>query len=281
MSTPTVEHHYASPGLIDRIENGLAKLGKSTTTLTIDDLAPVDEFHVRGAAATAELIQLLAPTPGMQVLDLGSGLGGPARRLARATGCAVTGVDLSADYCAAGTALTAWCGLSDLVHLQPGDVTDLAALADASFDAAWTIHVGMNIADKEAFYRAVQRVLKPGAAFLIYDVFSATDQAIHFPVPWAKTAESSFLATIDEALLYLTQAGFAQLTVHDKTDAGLAFLERSISQRAQPATQQVAPPPLGLHVVVGPIFRTMIQSLHRNFAEHRVQLAAIHALRAG
>lgn len=277
----SLKTHYAASGLISRIEAGLAQLGKhpsalrpdnpSPDNLSPDDLTPIDEFHVRGPAATAELIALLAPTAQMHVLDVGSGLGGPARRLARATGCRVTGVDLSEDFCATGAILNEWTGLSQQVKLTPGDATDLAQFQAAIFDAAWTIHVGMNIADKIACYSEVFRVLKPGAPFVIYDVLTTGDQAIHYPVPWAQTAAISFLVTRTALKATLAQAGFTVTTVEDHTTKALAALERAVKQQSQ----QTAPPPLGLHLVLGPIVRTMVQTLHQNFAEQRVELLAV------
>lgn len=263
--------HYAAPGLISRIEAGLAQLGKHPPALEPDDLSAVDEFHVRGPAATAELISLLAPTAEMHVLDVGSGLGGPARRLARATGCRVTGVDLSESYCAVGTTLNEWTGMSEQVKLTPGDATDLAQFQAATFDAAWTIHVGMNIANKIACYSEVFRVLKSGAPFVIYDVLTTGDQAIHFPVPWAQTAATSFLVTRAELTMILAQVGFTVTTIEDHTTKALAGLERAAAQQSQ----QTAPPPLGLHLVLGPVVRTMVQTLRQNFIEQRVELVAV------
>lgn len=274
MTTTVIQTHYSSPDLMKRIEQGLQAMGKDRDSITLDDLAPVDEFHVRGAAATADLIQLLAPTAKMHVLDLGSGLGGPARRLTQTSGCSVTGIDLSESYCATAAMLTQWCGLDKQVRFQRGNVTDLSAFQAATFDAAWTIHVGMNVADKTTFYQEVYRVLKPGAAFVIYDVFTMGGQHINFPVPWAQTQESSFLLTLDEGLAHLAKTGFGAITVHDWTEAGVDFLSNSVARFAQ----QKAPPPLGLHLLLGAVFRTMFQSLHQNFVEQRLQLAAIRCV---
>lgn len=271
MITTAIQSHYSAPDLMTRIVQGLQTMGKDRHSFTLDDLALVDEFHVRGAAATADLIQLLAPTAQMHVLDLGSGLGGPARRLAQTSGCSVTGIDLSESYCTTAATLTQWCGLDQQVRFQRGNVSDLSVFQAGTFDAAWTIHVGMNVPDKTTFYQEVYRVLKPGAAFVIYEVFTTGGQHINFPVPWAQTQESSFLLTLDEGQAHLAEAGFGAITVHDWTEAGTAFLNNSVARFAQ----QTAPPPLGLHLLLGPVFRTMFQALHQNFVEQRLQLAAI------
>ena len=267
----TILRHYESPNLLARIEEGLDKLGKAPGTVVLEDLGPVDEFHTRGPAATAELIALLNAGPGTHVLDVGSGLGGPARRLAAATGCRVTGVDLSADYCAVGTELTRWLGLTEQVQLTRGDGARAADTAAEPYDAAWTIHVGMNVQYKPAFYAGIARALKPGASFVIYDVLSNGGGGIHYPVPWAKTADSSFVATFDEMKDHLAGAGFEVLQTNDQTAESLAFFEQNAARQQKLG----ALPPLGLHLVLGPDFAKMIPNLRKNLAEGRARVMAI------
>ncbi|MCW8844754.1 MAG: methyltransferase domain-containing protein, partial [Gammaproteobacteria bacterium] len=92
-------HSYYSPNdLYNKIIDGLNKLDKDLAKVTLDDLQPVDEFHIRGDTATKELIKLAAFTPDMHILDVGCGIGGSTRRLAHETGCRVTGIDLSDEY---------------------------------------------------------------------------------------------------------------------------------------------------------------------------------------
>ncbi len=121
MMNNEIKEHYASPGLHERIVQGLEAIGKSPASVDLDDLAAVDEFHLRGPEATQELIEILDVGADSHVLDVGSGLGGPARRLAKTTGCRVTGVDLSEDYCAFGNELTG----SDGMGFQSGNKVNL------------------------------------------------------------------------------------------------------------------------------------------------------------
>jgi ubiquinone/menaquinone biosynthesis C-methylase UbiE len=253
-----IKDHYASPGLSERIVQGLEAIGKSPSSVDLDDLAAVDEFHFRGPAATQELIEILDVGTDSHVLDVGSGLGGPARRLAKATGCRVTGVDLSEEYCAVGNELTSWLGLSERVRLEPGDATKLERFAQASFDAAWTIHVGMNVADKGSLYASVANVLKPGAPFVLFDVLSVGDEEPQYPAP-----EQSFLATADQMSEHLECAGFSVMEIKDQTSQAIAFLDESISQMKSGG----GPPPLGLHLVLGPTFQEIIARARRNLAE--------------
>src|SRR5690242_5175043 len=77
-----VADHYARGYLVAAIRDGLARMGKNESTVTAEDLAPVDEFHIGGRNATAELARQLALRPEDPVLDIGCGLGGPARQIA-------------------------------------------------------------------------------------------------------------------------------------------------------------------------------------------------------
>ncbi len=267
-----IKNHYASPGLCERIVQGLGAIGKSPATVDLEDLAAVDEFHLRGPEATQELIEILDVSTDAHVLDVGSGLGGPARRLAQVTGCRVTGVDLSEDYCAVGNELTGWLGLSERVRLEPGDATRLNRFAQSSFDAAWSIHVGMNVEDKGSLYASVARVLKPGAPFVVFDILSVGDEEPQYPAPWAATPEQSFLATADEMCAHLDRVGFSIIEIKDQTSQALAFLDESIAQMKGGG----GPPPLGLHLVLGPTFKEIIAVARRNLAEGRLAPTVIY-----
>lgn len=270
-----VARHYRSPGLLARIENGLSSMGKVRAEVGLDDLAPVDEFHVRGPLATAELIGLLGVTPDMLVLDAGCGLGGPARRLARTTGCKVTGIDLSEDYCSVGATLNRWTGLDRQVRFVVGDATDLSRFQAESFDAAWTIHAAMNIAGKSGFYGGIARALKPGARFVIYDILTTCRQDLHFPVPWAIDGSASFLSTADELRTELSAAGLQNIELRDRTSECCEFLEQGLKRLA---AQE--PPPLGLHLLFGPRFRDMFGNLARNFLSGRIAAAVVTCSKA-
>jgi ubiquinone/menaquinone biosynthesis C-methylase UbiE len=262
MMNNQIKDHYASPGLRDRIVKALESIGKSPSSVHLDDLAALDEFHVRGPAATRELIEILEVGAHSHVLDVGSGLGGPARRLAKATGCRVTGIDLSEDYCAVGNELTDWLGLSERVRLEARDATQLGSFAPSPFDAAWSIHVSMNVEDKSSLYASVADVLKPGAPFILFDLLSTGAEDPQYPAPWAATPEQSFLATADEMSAHLERAGFSIIETNDQTPQALAFVDETIAKMKNLA----GPPPLGLQLVLGPAFKEIIAGLRLNLA---------------
>ena len=278
MSTPnqvneTIREHYARSDLGNIILAALAKAGKDANRLTPEDLAPIDEFHIRGRAATLELARAANVDSTKRVLDVGSGVGGTSRCLAREFGCHVTGIDLTDEYCRAAAMLSARIGLGELVDYRQGDATNLPFL-DHSFDIVWTEHVAMNIPDKPRLYREMYRVLKPGGTLAIYDILAGPSGPVLFPVPWARTPESSFLATPDELRKLLEESGFEVTAWSDTTDVARAWFV-SLAEKIR----KEGLPPLGFHVLLGPDFQAMAQNQRRNLEEGRIVLAQVVAKR--
>src|SRR6266404_7222526 len=186
--------HYAQGTLEQRILRALREAGKDPDRLDPDDLAPVDEFHHGGRAATAAFAPRLNLHAGMLLLDIGSGIGGPARYFARHSGCRVTGIDLTEEFVAVARSLTHRLGMQSQIAFEQGSALDMP-FPSASFDVATLLHVGMNIADKARLFAEVRRVLKPGGTFGIYDQMREADGELTFPVPWATAPHSSFVET--------------------------------------------------------------------------------------
>ena len=180
-----VGEHYARGDLAARILEALRAAGKDPDALTTDDLAPIDQLHIRGKEATLELAHRAGLTSGTRVLDIGGGLGGPARTLASEFGCTVEVLDFTEEFCRAGEHLTTRTGLSNQVSFRHGNALEMP-YPDARFDVVWTQHSSMNIADKERLYAETQRVLRPGGRLALHEILAGPVSPIHFPVPWAR-----------------------------------------------------------------------------------------------
>lgn len=260
-----VATHYAGEGdLAASIAESLRRAGKDLAGLRTADLASVDEFHIRGRKATLDIGQALGLDAGSHVLDIGSGLGGPARTIAEAHGCRVTGIDLTQAFCDAATALSGWVGLGDRVAFRQGDATALP-FADAGFDAAMTIHVAMNIAAKDRMYAEARRVLKPGGRFAVYDVLQGEGGALHYPVPWAREPSISHLATPDEMVALLEGAGFAIESAEDSTEESQGWFEAMAARMAQ------ARPAVTFQTFLGDDFPAMARNQVANLRERRIR----------
>jgi SAM-dependent methyltransferase len=211
-----------------------------------------------------EMGQRLGLSPAFHVLDVGSGVGGPSRRLADAFGCRITGIDLTPEFCRVATMLATRVGLDGKVAYREGNALAMP-FEDASFDAAYTQHVAMNIEDKAGLYAEIARVLKPGAAFGIYDLLQGEGGEPMFPVPWARTPETSFLASATQMRSLLADAGFEIVSAYDSTEEGRAWFV-AMQKRAA----EGGPSPLGAHVLLGPDFPEMVASQVRNLIEGRI-----------
>ncbi|HEY1601184.1 MAG TPA: class I SAM-dependent methyltransferase [Pirellulales bacterium] len=263
-SQEIVREQYGANSLQARVTDALRNAGLESGPLKWSDLVPLDQFHVRGLTASRELAESLHIQTGSEILDVGCGLGGPARFLAATYGCQVTGIDLSQPFVDIATMLTARCGMTKTVHYSQADALALP-FHDMHFDDAWTQHVAMNIADRSRLYGEIHRVLKPGGRLAIYDVVAGDGRSLIFPVPWARRPELSFLLTHDAMKTVLGAAGFHEVSWADKTAASLAWF-------ADLQTRLQTSPPLGLPVVMGPEFLEMAANLARNLHEGRVHL---------
>jgi SAM-dependent methyltransferase len=262
----SVRLHYGRPGLGDAILAAVRAAGKDPDRIAPQDLAPVDQFHIGGREATVELANLASLPPGLEVLDVGGGLGGPARTLARDYGSRVTVLDLTEEYCRAGEEVTRRTGLADRVRFRHGDAL-APPFPDASFDVVWTQHSSMNIEDKERLYESIRRVLRPGGRLALHEVMAGpTEGGIHVPVPWSPDGAASFLRPPEAIRGLLAGLGLRESAWVDVSARAVAFLR----ERAAAARGAAALPPLGLHLLLGAAAGPMFANMLRNLEERRI-----------
>lgn len=263
-----VAQHYGVPDLLERIFKGLEAAGKDTNCLQPEDLAPVDEYHIGGRKATAHAIDKMFLSEDQRVLDIGCGIGGTARYIAEKIRCKVTGIDLTPEYISIAKVLTDLTNLSHLVNYKVASALDMP-FENKTFDAAITIHVAMNIREREKLYKEIARVLKPGATFCIYDVMKKSEESFSFPVPWAESAATSHLTSPEEMSILLHSAGFDIREVDDRTDFALNFFKQSLASATK------GPAPLGINLIIGSSATEKLKNMQSNIENGCISVVQI------
>jgi SAM-dependent methyltransferase len=250
--------YWGRPALEAAILGALAAAGRDPDALSVAALAAADQFHAGGRPATQRLARIAELRPGLSVLDVGGGLGGPARTLAVEFGCRVTVVDLTESYVRAGLALTARLGLGDRVTHRVGDALALPA-DDGSFDVVWTQNSGMNIADKERLYAGFAAALRPGGRLVLQEPMAGPVEPPIYPLMWARDASMSFLRRPEAMRQVIEAAGFRLVAWDDVThelggaSTGTAIPDHAIQR-----------------IVMGDTLDAIIAAGHRNREEGRI-----------
>jgi len=276
LSERAVAEHYGSDQLGSRIFAAMAEAGLGLKNLRPVDLAPVDEFHMGGRAATVEIISRAGISADDRVLDIGSGLGGLVRYLANETGCHVTGLDLTPEYVELSRDLTELTGLSDKADFVLGSALSLP-FADGSFTAVTTFHVGMNIANRTTKYSEACRVLRPGGKLVIYDVLKGPEPGMRFPVPWAETPETSHLVSAQELHRLLSASGFTVVLEEDRTPVVLKHHRARMAE----LSAGTPPPVLGLHLLQGSTAKVKSQNMIEMAEAGQIALGLVIARKDG
>jgi len=271
-----VSRHYQHGDLLNAIRNAVVQLGKDKDTVTIDDLAPVDEFHIGGRVATDRFMNQLDISESDHVLDVGCGLGGAARYVAGTYGSKVTGIDVTPEYIETGNVLCEWVRLDQQVTLHRASALEMP-FGDESFDAAYMLHVGMNIEDKERLFGEIYRVLRPGAVFGVYDVMRMKEGDLAYPVPWAADEATSSLADPERYKRALEATGFNLASEANRLEFARKFFEKI---RADAQAGQ-ARSPLGLHTLMRDGAKEKAENMMQNIAAGLIAPFEIIARRDG
>lgn len=277
MSTVLSETHYSVQGLFETICSALKGSGKlkDGSALQPADLAAVDQFHTRGKFSTQNLAEQTGISSLDWVLDVGSGLGGPARYLASSFGARVLGIDLVQEYVRTAVGLSELSSLSHLVAFVQADACRLP-FPDRTFSVVWTQHVTMNIQDKARLYSELARVLVPGGRLAFSDALQGpgwNSTPLRYPVPWASSSDASFVIAEEELRAHLVAQQLWEVSWEDKTEEALQMLGRARTGDAPAAAgKSEAGRTLGLHLVLGPRVKDMVANLRDNLEHERLKI---------
>ena len=262
-SASAIADHWGKGDVYGLIVSALNKVSKPLAGLTVEDLAPVDHFHARGFPATVELADRLPIKPGQHIVDIGCGLGGPARYIAKRFQCTVSGVDITQPFVEAANMLSKLVQMEGQVNVEHGDGQRLP-YPNAHFDGGYTQHVTMNVPDRATFFAEAYRVLKPGAPFAMTEHGLGAKGHPHHPVPWSADGSGAYLVTPTETRAFLEEAGFEDIVI-ENTGAKYAAGYRVMIERAEAGTL----PPLGIHILLGETWLQKMRNAARNIEEDR------------
>ena len=252
--------HYKGAGLYDSILEGLKKSGIELNDIASDHLSAADEFHIGGTEATKFVADQLGEISNQKILDVGCGIGGPARFIANKTECQVVGIDLTPSFVKTGNALTDLVSMRNSVNLIEGNAADMSSYPD-SYDAAYMMHVGMNISDKRSAFEGVSGALKTGSRFVIYDIMRMKEGQLTFPLPWASKGKGSAVDSPANYASILESVGLKVIDIEVKKEFAVEFFQNMMKR------MEGGPPPLGLHLVMGQDTPIKVQNVHKQIVE--------------
>jgi MPBQ/MSBQ methyltransferase len=265
-----VAAHWARVSLtVDGAIETLRSRGIEPEEATAEDLHALDMNHMGGLAATDALAEMAHIRPGLQVLDVGAGVGGPARRMARNYGARVWGVELSEVVYQTAVALTTLVGLQDQVQFSQGSALALPFEAEA-FDVVVMQHVSMQIDEKDKLFGECVRVLKVGGVLALHEIFAGEGGPPHFPLPYATEPAMSSLETLDACAVRLADLGLQIGPYVDRIAEGRQHHEAIIKALRQASAQQEGEQ--GASAEVTNVRLQTSISMERNLREGRLQV---------
>ena len=263
VSITDIENFWTRGDLYSRINQAMSDSGLNNKKLEIEDLFPIDQYHARGIGATKDLGKRMPITENQKILDVGCGLGGPARYYAKEFKCHITGVDITPSFIEIGNNFNRLTSMSTMVDLYVGNGEKLE-FEDEVFDGAYSQHVTMNISDRMKFFSEIYRVLKKGSFFAFTEHGLGPIGNPNFPLPWADNQDMSFLLPPAKTVTILKEIGFINIKLIETGDKYIEGYEKLIQK--QPKSEK---PTLGIHVIGGSSMHERSINSMRSIKENR------------
>ncbi|MDC1375490.1 methyltransferase domain-containing protein [bacterium] len=244
-SKEEVEAFWTRGDIHSRIHSAMTKANLIDKKLEIEELFPIDQYHARGIAATIDLGKRMPIKKHQCILDIGCGLGGPARYYAKEFECIITGIDITPSFVEIGNEFNKITSMSNKVELKVGD-GEILDFKSEIFDGAYSQHVTMNVSDRKKFFSEAFRVLKKGSFFAFTEHGLGKEGNPIFPLPWANTEKMSFLLPPEKTISLLKEIGFSNIEIietGDKYISGYKKLTNPLPKKENPI--------LGIHVIGG------------------------------
>ncbi len=261
-----INRHYGRRELSASIIQALRDAGKDLNKLTRDDIIAFEEFHIGGRRETRILAKAAALRNGLTVLDIGSGVGGPARTLAEEFGCEVMGLDYTQEYCEAASMLTRLTGLDSKVQFRHGNALEIP-FAENSFNAVWMQHTVANIEDTDKLFSEIRRVLRPWGSYIFHEVMEGNGNNIHYPVFWANDPSIDFLKRPERIQTILMDHGFQKIYWEDVSARSLEWFKRMADKMDRGGL-----PELNLSLIVGDDMSRKSRNVIRNLEEGNISV---------
>ena len=275
-STPQgqrVAAHWARLSLtVDGAMQTLRSQGIAPEQATAEDLHALDMIHMGGLKATDALAEMAGISGGTMVLDVGSGVGGPARRFADRYGATVWGVELAEPSYQTSVRLTELVGLQDRVKFKHGSALALP-FGDEEFDVVAMAHVAMQITEKDQLFCELSRVLKPNGNLVLHEIFGGSEGEPVYPLAWATEPGMSALELFEDCLARLAGLGFDVGPFKDLSEEGRQFHEANIVARRAALDQGHGSE--GLSADATDARLAMSVSMERNLRERRLQVGMV------
>jgi ubiquinone/menaquinone biosynthesis C-methylase UbiE len=258
-----IEAFWTRGDIHSRIHLAMTKANLIDKKLEIEELFSIDQYHARGIAATFDLAKRMPIKKNQSILDIGCGLGGPARYYAKEFQCIITGIDITPSFIEIGNEFNKITSMSNKVKLKIGD-GEILDFKNEIFDGAYSLHVTMNISDRKKFFSEAFRVLKKGSFFAFTEHGLGAEGNPIFPLPWADTEEMSYLMPLEQTILLLKEIGFSNIEIietGEKYISGYEKLTKSSSEKNKPI--------LGIHVIGGESMQARSVNSMKSIRENR------------